>query len=145
MPCPKCGAPVASEDACRELFDLSQLKEIEDPAYYAVHHLSVPTYMLQHNTYSAHGWLQVHTLLRRFLFEGLTPQQARREITEAQRRAPGGPSITRGPKLPGVEAVTWTRTIASVPLDTAERYCAAVRTWAEAVIADSEALVSTKQ
>jgi hypothetical protein len=51
-------------------------------------------------------------------------------------------SITRGPKLAGVESIAWTRTIADVRLDTAEHYCADVRAWAESILVDSAALVS---
>jgi hypothetical protein len=50
-------------------------------------------------------------------------------------------SLTKGARLPGVETIAWTRTIADVRLDTAALYCADVRRWAESVLADSEQLV----
>ena len=50
-------------------------------------------------------------------------------------------SVTKGAKLPGVEAIAWTVTIADVRPDTAENYCADVRRWAEAVLSDSEPLL----
>jgi hypothetical protein len=50
-------------------------------------------------------------------------------------------SLTRGPTLDGVEDTAWTRTVADVRLDTAERYCADVRAWATSVLADSAGLV----
>src|SRR5689334_7732536 len=52
----------------------------------------------------------------------LDPDQARRE---AQGMFAGGPrrrSLTRGPKLEGVDAVTWAITVADVRVDTAAHY-----------------------
>jgi hypothetical protein len=54
-------------------------------------------------------------------------------------------SITRGIKLAGVEQVKWSFTAADVRLDSAEHYCADVRRWAEAVLADSAELVRGAQ
>lgn len=50
-------------------------------------------------------------------------------------------SLTKGAKLTQVDDIVWTRTIADVRFDTAEHYCADVREWAIAVLADTEALV----
>jgi len=52
-------------------------------------------------------------------------------------------SFIKGAKLPGVENIVWSYTIAAVRLDTAESYCADVRHWAESILADSEQLVHT--
>ena len=76
--CPLCGAQLWSGEACQDRFNEGQLKEIEEPARYAVHHLSVPSYMLQHNVYSREGWLKARELLRQFIEEGLLPAEARR-------------------------------------------------------------------
>lgn len=97
--------------------------------------------MLQHNAYSRHGWLEVRRLLARFVYDGWTPAMARRgnQITADSRRRTW--SFTRGAKLPGVESITWSFTIADVRLDTAEIYCTDVKRGAERVLADSEDLV----
>jgi hypothetical protein len=58
---------------------VSQVTELEQPAYYAVHHLSVAGYMLQHNIYSRDGWLETRELLSQFVHHGLTPAMARRQ------------------------------------------------------------------
>ncbi|HEX5501684.1 MAG TPA: DUF5946 family protein [Thermomicrobiales bacterium] len=134
--CPQCGAALRAGERCRERFDVAQARELEDPAYGAVHHLSVPCYMLQHNAYSRDGWLYSRALLARFV-EGLSPDAARRQHrrdVDSGRRAW---SITKGDKLAGVDGIAWTRTIADVRLDTPEHYCADVRAWAASVLADT--------
>lgn len=139
--CPACGASYPTEETCEDRFNVSQLTEVEQPAYYAVHHLSVPCYMLQHNGYSRPGWLAVRDLLWKFVYEGWTPAMARRTIRVSADSGHRDWSFTRGPKLEGVETIAWTYTIAQVRLDTAENYCADVRYWAESILADSEALI----
>jgi hypothetical protein len=139
--CPQCGARISRAETCQELFYLIQLKEIEQWAYYKVHPLSVPCYLLQHNGYSREGWLAVRELLHQFVRQGLTPEQARqkyRPVFDNRRRSW---SITKGAKLPGVEKIAWTYTIADVRLDTPETYCADVRRWAESILDDSERLI----
>jgi hypothetical protein len=96
--------------------------------------------MLQHNGYSRDGWIMARHLLTRFL-GGWTPEEVRRQYRKAVDSGNRTYSITRGPKLEGVEAITWTRTIADVRLDTAEHYCTDVRAWAESIVTDSEALM----
>jgi hypothetical protein len=95
--------------------------------------------MLQHNAYSREGWLFTRALLARFV-AGDTPDAARRRSRGALDSGRRTWSVTRGEKLAGVDGIAWTRTIADVRLDTAERYCADVRAWAASVLADSEEL-----
>ncbi len=142
MICPQCGAEVPDGSQCADRFWEGQLLEGDDPAYYAVHHLSVPAYYLQHNMYSRQGWLAVHKLLSEFVFNGLTPQQARekhkRDFDSHNREF----SIVRGEKLPGVEQVMWSWTMANVRLGSAEQYCQDVRRWAQQVCEDGAALAA---
>lgn len=140
--CSQCGASFAAGETCLDLFNTTQIKEVENPnSYYTVHHLSVPSYMLQHNAYSRAGWLAVRRLLHQFIYEGMTPEEAlhwnRRTMDSGQRTW----SLTRGAKLTQVGDIVWSRTIADVRIDTAEHYCTDVREWAIAVLADTEALV----
>lgn len=116
--------------------------EGDDPAYYAVHHLSVPAYYLQHNMYSREGWLAMHKLLGEFVYDGLTPQGARQKYTHEVDSGRRTFSIVRGERLPGVEQIVWGFTIAGVRLDTAEHYCEDVRRWARQVCEDAAALVA---
>ena len=135
--CPQCGAQLRPGEACQDRFNEGQLKEIEEPARYAVHHLSVPSYMLQHNFYSREGWLNARELLRQFIEERLPPAEARRRNRIRVDSRHRSWSITRGTKLPGVERIRWTFTVADVRLDSPEHYCLDVRRWAESVLADS--------
>ena len=141
--CPQCGAPLAPDETCRDRFDQGQLREMEQPARFPVHHLSVPSYMLQHNVYSREGWLHTRELLRRFVEDGLPPTEARRQGSRQVDSGHRTWSVTRGPKLPGVELIHWTVTVADVRLDSPEHYCADVRRWAASVLADSAALVKS--
>jgi hypothetical protein len=135
--CPTCGAPLPLGQTCEDLFNAAQFREIEDPAFYTVHHLSVPCYMLQHNIYSLPGWTAVRDLLRRFVEENLDPQTARREIQQAPQGSQRGWSLTRGEKHPAVAAIRWTRTVADLRLDSAEHYRADVLAWARSILQDS--------
>jgi hypothetical protein len=117
--------------------------ELEQSGYYAMHHLSVPCYMLQHNIYSREGWLWARDGLNRFVYHGLTPAMARRQNRIKVDSGHRDFSFTRGPKLPGVEQIAWQQTIADVRLDSVEHYTADVLAWAKSILADSEELVRT--
>lgn len=138
--CPQCGATYDTDETCEDQFNAGQALELTDPAYFAVHHLSVPCFMLQHNRYSRDGWIRTRELLARFL-GGLTPEEARRQARRAVDSGNRTYSFTRGPTLAGVEAIAWTRTIAAVRLDTAEHYCSDVRAWAASIVHDSDELM----
>jgi hypothetical protein len=139
--CPICGAPLPPGSTCEDLFNAAQFREIEDPAYYAVHHLSVPCYMLQHNNYSRRGWTAVRDLLSRFVEENLDPQTARHEIQQSPQGSQRGWSLTRGEKHPGVATIRWTRTVADLRLDSPDHYCADVRAWARSILEDSRQIL----
>ena len=53
--CPQCGAAYSADETCEDRFNAGLAQELTDPAYYAVHHLFVPCFMLQHNRYSQDG------------------------------------------------------------------------------------------
>lgn len=138
--CPRCGATYPGDETCEDRFNTSQLRELERPDYYAVHHLSVPCYLLQHNGYARRGWLEVCTLLGEFV-AGLAPDEARRRLRVGVSSSTRDWRFTRGEKLPGVEMVAWSRTLADLRLDSAEHYCADVRAWAASILADAAELV----
>jgi hypothetical protein len=141
--CPKCGAPKVEGEDCATIFWTQQETELHKPGYYAVHQLSVPAYMLQHNEYSKTGWIRVRNLMSEFLFEGLTPQYARQKLRDEVDSGNRKTSLTRGEKLTEVDDITWTFTVADVRTDTAEHYCDDVRKWAESVYRDSQAMVDS--
>ena len=137
--CPECGAAPAPGESCEERFHRCLALEYEDWAGYgAVHHLTVPAYMLQHpSRYSREGWLEARRLLAAFL-AGESPAEVRkrnRARLEGGRRPwrmSGGEGIARP------AGVTWSRTIADVRLDDPAAYRADVAAWARAVLAETE-------
>ena len=139
MICPHCGAAYRGGPECEARFHRCLALEFEDPTTFgAVHHLSVSCYMLQHDGYSAPAWLEVREMVARFLREGTPPREMarrRRPLYDQSRR---GWSVTRGERVPGIERIRWSRTIADVRFDDVDTYCADVRRWAEAVVADTE-------
>jgi len=143
IPCPHCGAVLREKETCADRFDLAQFKEMADPAFGQVHYLSVPCYKLQHNAYSRPGWLAVRDLLHRFVFDGLTPEQARRSLRAGLYAGNRVWRVTKGPKLPGVEDIAWSVTVADLRLDSATDYCEDVRRWAVQLLADTESLAET--
>jgi hypothetical protein len=138
--CPQCGASYSADETCEDRFNASQAREFGDPAYFAVHHLSVPCFLLQHNQYSRDGWISTRRLLASFL-DGRTPEEVRHQHRTAMDSGERTYSFTKGPKLAGVDAISWTRTIAENRLDSAEHHCADVREWAASVVRDSEELM----
>ncbi|MBI5030707.1 MAG: hypothetical protein HZB51_09280 [Chloroflexi bacterium] len=140
--CPQCGAELPEGEDCRARFDLCLAKEFADPAIFgAVHNLSVPAYMLQHNEYSREGWLETRKLLAKFVYEGLSPSDARKQNRERVDSGKLKWSFTKGEKLTQVDDIRWTRTLADVRLDPAEHYCADVKLWAASILADAESLM----
>lgn len=137
--CQECGGEFPAGETCEDRHNQTQLQELEDRERYAVHHLAIPAYMLQHNRYSERGWLETRALLARFV-AGLDPQVARRQFQHEVDSGNRTFSFTRGPKLPGVEDIRWSFTMADVRSDTAANYCEDVRTWAASVLTDSEDL-----
>jgi hypothetical protein len=141
--CAQCGGENKPGETCLDRFYAIQLQEQADPAYYAVHHLSVPCYCLQHNLYSRRGWLEVWNLLAKIVHEGWTPAMARRENRVKADSGKRDWNFTRGEKLSGVEKIHRTFFIMDVRSDSAEHYCADVVHRAETVLVDSEKLVDS--
>lgn len=140
--CPDCGARLPAGQSCYESFTAGQLKELDNPAYWAVHHLSVPCWLLQHDRYSRDGWLATYRLLIRFLRDGVPPATVLRQTQPKVASDRRSWSFSKGLKLPGVAEIRWSTTVADVELTTAEGYCAGVRRWAESILADAAAVVA---
>jgi hypothetical protein len=129
LPCQHCGRVVDGE-TCQARFDRLLALEFTDPAYGAVHHLTVPAFMLQHGGYSAEAWPAARDLLRGFLDGSRRPED---------RRQPGSEhSVARGRRFQAAADMAWTRTIGDVRTDDPDAYVADVKAWAWAIIADSQ-------
>jgi len=77
--CPECGVQWKDEQTCRDDFDQMLYWESEDAARWAVHHLMVLCYHLQHpSLYSAEGLVAARQLLADFIESGLSPEAVRR-------------------------------------------------------------------
>ena len=141
--CPQCGANLALI-TCRNYFDTCQTREFEQPAYFSVHYISVPCYLLQHNMYSREGLLMTRKCLLQFLSSSVRPSgiadSDRKKYDSSNRTW----SFTKGEKLAGVENIVWSRTIADVRLDTAGHYCADVLRWGKSILSDTEVLIQIK-
>jgi hypothetical protein len=144
-PCPLCRARYTGHETCQERFERCLAMEFENPAVFgAVHHLTVPSYCLQHNLYSREGWLQSRQLIVLFVEQSLSPQQVRREQRQAFSHPNRAWSVTQGEKLAGVERIIWTRTLADVRLEDPLQYCQDIRTWAASILEDTLSLVDDK-
>ncbi len=138
--CSECGANVPGGTVCRDWFDRCLAVEFSDPAYFAVHFLSVPAYLLQHpSQLSGDGWDAMYQILTNSVREETpylnTNTDARRAMQSDERafRFTGGePKV-----LPAT--LRWTRTIADVRFTNAEEYGGDVWEWARSVVADVEA------
>jgi hypothetical protein len=138
--CPLCGGEFPADEQCRDRFDLFLAVEFENPTTFgAVHHLTVPCYMLQHNGYSREGWLEARKMVTLFVEEAVTPAEMRKRNRARLNSRQRDWSITKGPKLAEFDMIAWSRTIADVRLDDPQTYCADVERWAESVLADAEA------
>ena len=143
LACPQCGAVYPAGESCRERFERCLALEFEQPeSYGSVHHLTVATYMLQHNSYSRTAWLDTRQGLAQFVREGLSPQAARQQNRARLDSGRRSWRITRGEKLGEVAELHWTRTLADVRLEDARQYCADVRQWAAALLNDTENLAA---
>jgi hypothetical protein len=132
--CPECGGA-----DCEARFHELLALEFGDPAYGAVHHLTVATYMLQHSArLSRDGWLFERQLLEEFVEHVAEPAQVRRahhaEVDNG-RRAFKFKSIDGRPLFTGIR---WRRTVRDVHPESAEEYREDVRVWARQTLLDSQ-------
>jgi hypothetical protein len=137
--CPECGAAeTADGESCRDRFDDCLALEFGDPAYWALHHLTVAAYTLQHpRLLSEDGWVALRELLGRFVIDDEPPAVARARLAREMAGDRRGGSLTRGPSLVLPPGFRWRTTILSVATADAETYAATVRAWAGAVWADA--------
>jgi len=138
--CPECSASWEPGATCQDHFHACLALEYEHPeSFGAVHHLLVICYMLQHNAYSAHAWLDARQMLAGFVGGTLSPYQIRRK-NRLLKQNPG--SISRGPGLAEFQQIMWRCTIKSIRLSDPAVYCEDIRAWAVSVLADTDLLIS---
>jgi hypothetical protein len=130
--CPECGATWQEGQTCQDRFYQMLAWEHEKPANWAVHHLTVLCYHLQHpSLYSPEGLSGAIRLLDDFLERGITPEQSRKRNSAVVN------SNSRAWKIKGTDAshgvydppIQWTLTAAHVIANGIDNYCDSVRTW----------------
>ena len=132
--CPECGASLKPEQGCLELFHSLLAKDFSGPDFFAVHHLVVPSYTLQHpSRLSEEGW---HTM--RFTLEELldtkNPAEVRERLSHSLSSTVRDFSLHKG-NSKSLE-LAWSITAADVRLETAAIYGEDVRRWATSVLRD---------
>ena len=129
--CPECGGKFAAEETCTDRYHACMALELTDPDYGAVHHFTVPAYMLQHpSQLSADGWQAMVQILHEFLVDGVSPVRMRQLLQQPMQNKSF--SMVKG--APAAQPDwNWAKTIMDVRLDDPTIYCADVRAWAEAV------------
>ena len=132
--CPQCGAEYQTHENCQERFNLCLALEFENQAAWRVHHLTVPCYMVQHNQYSRHAWLEALKLINQSLQHPLTPASAGKTKFEQSVR---NWKITSDPQIAKFNTMAWSRTIAGIRMDDPETYCADIQLWAKSILQDT--------
>jgi hypothetical protein len=139
--CPECGAPISADDSCTLRYQRFLALEFSDARFGAVHHLTVPAYMLQHpSQLSSADWHAMRQTLSAFLIDVVTPAQMRQRITRSVQAQPQKESLTRGAQFQFPPGFAFTRTILSVDDSSPETYCRDIEAWARQVLAEVKAI-----
>jgi hypothetical protein len=138
--CPECGAAPVDGQSCQDIFHACLALEFSDPAYGAVHNLTVPAYYLQHpSLLSRQGWEQMRATLAGFLVDGVSVDQMRQQAKVSLSSDQRDFSFRKGERME-LPDIVWSSTIANIRMDDAEIYRADIRIWAQAVLDDIESV-----
>lgn len=121
--CASCGV-----SACDAIFDRCLAREFEDPDFFAVHHLSVAAYELQHGEVTA----DAADALRQLILTHLNDPPTSHSVQRIRDQFDGGQPVKEQAHPPPAAAPA-AESIASVDFSSAETYCASVRRWANSV------------
>ena len=134
--CPECGAVWQEGETCQDHFYQMLAWEQENPGNWAVHHLMVLCYHLQHpSLYSPEGLRGAIRLLDDFVVRGLTPEQVRKRDRATVNSHERTWKIKGTPASHGVydRPVHWTMTAANVIEKGESNYCDSMRAWARSM------------
>jgi Family of unknown function (DUF5946) len=134
--CPECGAQLPGDATCQGIFENFLALEFTDPAYGAVHFLTVSCFMIQHGRYSDEGLAWIKGVLRAALEEGLSPEQIRRMAARDTGNQKRTWKVMRQEGVPPLPRINWSLTIADVDANyqDATGYCAWIEKWARATL-----------
>ena len=130
--CPECGG----SQTCEENFHQMLFWEMEDPRLWAVHHLAVLCYYLQHpSRYSPEGLQSARELLAEFVEKGTTPATVRQQMRDEVDSGRRGWNITARPESHGAYEfpVQWEMTAGDVVAGGMGQYIERVQRWAESI------------
>lgn len=135
--CGECGAAWTNEENCQDYFHQMLYWENENPDNWAVHHLMVLCYYLQHpSLYSEEGLEKAKQLLSDFVEAGKTPQEARRwsqmQVDSQNRKWKNKARVNA--KGAYKTAVQWPVTAKDVVDKGMNNYCESVRNWADTTL-----------
>ncbi len=134
--CPECGAALPDGTTCETGFHQMLFWETENPANWAVHHLTVLCYHLQHpSLYSSAGLEGGKQLLTAFVRDGISPADVRRTSRDKVNSSNRDWKITARPDSKGAYAhpPAWTMRATDVVAGGSDFYCDSVREWAQSV------------
>ncbi len=142
--CPECGAVFGEETSCQEIFDAFLVLEFSDPAYGAVHFLTVTCFMIQHGRYSDEALVWMAQKLRENLEGGVPVEQIRREAGEEADQAKRKWKVTRQPGALPQAKIAWSMTIADVAANyqSAEQYRELIQQWARVTLREMKPLLA---
>jgi hypothetical protein len=133
--CPECGAPWDDGLTCADHYHQMLIWDYEHTDF-AVHHLMVLCYYLQHpSLYTPEGLEQAKGLLADFVARGQTPQevrqQSRAQVDSSKRTWKIKGTATAYGSYP--QPIPWTMTAADVVAGGVESYCEQVWQWAQTI------------
>jgi hypothetical protein len=140
--CPECGARQHDKRDCQAAFDEFLAWEFSDPAFGAVHMLTVACFMIQHGRYSDNGLAWIAQKLREALEQGVSPAEIRRQVANQVGQAQRGWKVMRQPGEPPLPRIAWSMTIADVDAGCRAasgapepaRYCHLIQQWARVTL-----------
>ncbi len=135
--CPECGAKHPSPNqTCNDDFNTLLAWETEDESRWAVHHLSVLSYHLQHpSIYSQEGLEGAIKLLTEFIETNITPEQVRRREKDRLNANRRRFKVTSDDGSRGTykHPIVWPMTTADVVALGPQNYVQNVNTWAMSI------------
>ena len=141
--CPSCGGKYQDDGSCQTVFDEFIAREFSDPAYGAVHFLTVSSYMIQHGQYSDQALVWIEKQLRNYFEKGFSADQIRLQADKDANQAKRNWKVTRRMDEPAQEKIAWSITILDVARHkrNAESYCAWVQRWARSTLNEMQPLL----
>jgi hypothetical protein len=143
--CPDCGASLSENQSCEAYFHQMLFWENEEPANGRVHHLMVLCYHLQHPAlYSPEGLAYGRQLLKRFVVDGESPQNVRRQMKSQVGSNNRDWKIRASADSQGSydHPISWRMNAADVVSGGIDNYCQNVEKWAAAIQEQLETMSS---